>query len=59
MVDADLNLESSQLERELKNYEAELADIRNGDQEIQRLRSEHELAVYGGNALDELLNGAK
>lgn len=52
-------LEPKQLERELKTYENELSDIRNGDQERQRLQAELEMESQAGNALDELIIDVK
>lgn len=58
-MEANLALEPEQLEIELKRYESDLADIKNADQEIERLRLEIELATQEENALDELIKDVK
>lgn len=52
-------LDSNELQRELKNYENDLADIQNGEEEIVRIRADVELAGQAGNALDELIKDIK
>lgn len=58
-MEENLTLDSNELQRELKNYENDLADIQNGEEEIVRIRADVELAGQAGNALDELIKDIK